>query len=268
MDIKYTTDGKKVCVVGILNSHETIVQEIFVSNGNEIPSGENFVVKTLHDEPCESWKSKAHKEQKDLDEKLEKQNTEFKNKIRQLNKEHSKICKIVSMKTNYLKKLSDKINNTSLNRVFDFITGKIKYLVVLNYDPKIVGLNSGISEYTFGSANALKLITLFGSSDGEIDFSINCYSDGCGFNYTVMPCKSYNDAVKVLSDYIHNEKIISHYYIEAAKKYNITISKDKLTKFYGDKIENLRTQLQKTESDRTKCLEAIKSAQKKLIENR
>jgi len=48
-NIKFTSDGKKVAVVGKLNAQETIVQEIFVSNGNEIPSGENFVVKSLHD---------------------------------------------------------------------------------------------------------------------------------------------------------------------------------------------------------------------------
>src|SRR6476659_8101217 len=43
-DIKYTDDGKKVMVVGKLNAQQTIVQEIFVSAGQEIPSGENFVV--------------------------------------------------------------------------------------------------------------------------------------------------------------------------------------------------------------------------------
>ena len=61
-DIKYTNDGKKVLIVGKLNSQETIVQEIFVSAGQEIPSGENFVVKSLHDAPAESWKEKNLRE--------------------------------------------------------------------------------------------------------------------------------------------------------------------------------------------------------------
>jgi hypothetical protein len=55
-EIKYTTDGKKVIVVGNLNSQEKIVQEIFIVDGNEIPSGENFVTKSLHDFPAISWK--------------------------------------------------------------------------------------------------------------------------------------------------------------------------------------------------------------------
>lgn len=57
MNIKYTTDGKKVVVLGDLNSNEKIVQEIFITpSGNELPGGENFVVKSLLDEPAKSWK--------------------------------------------------------------------------------------------------------------------------------------------------------------------------------------------------------------------
>lgn len=55
--IKYTTDGRKVVVIGDLNQTEKIVQEIFVTkDGDEIPSGERFVVKSLLDAPAKSWK--------------------------------------------------------------------------------------------------------------------------------------------------------------------------------------------------------------------
>ena len=55
-EIKYTSDGKKVAVIGRLNNQEQIVQEVFVVDGSEIPSGEHFVVKSLHDVPVLSWK--------------------------------------------------------------------------------------------------------------------------------------------------------------------------------------------------------------------
>lgn len=61
-DYKYTDDGKKVAVIGKLNAEQTIVQEVFVSQGQEFPSGENFVVKSLHDKPAESWKAKSLRE--------------------------------------------------------------------------------------------------------------------------------------------------------------------------------------------------------------
>ena len=51
-EIKYTDDGRKVVVLGALNKQEKIVQEIFVIGEQEIPSGENFVVKSLHDAPA------------------------------------------------------------------------------------------------------------------------------------------------------------------------------------------------------------------------
>ena len=63
--IKYTSDGKKVAIVGKLNAQETIVQEVFVSGESEIPSGENFIVKSLHDNPVVSWKEKKTQEIED-----------------------------------------------------------------------------------------------------------------------------------------------------------------------------------------------------------
>ncbi|VGD33408.1 Uncharacterised protein [Klebsiella pneumoniae] len=56
MEIKYLSDGRKVVVVGQLNQTETIVQEVFVTEaGDELPGGERFVTKSLHDVPVESW---------------------------------------------------------------------------------------------------------------------------------------------------------------------------------------------------------------------
>jgi len=38
MSHKFTTDGKKVVVIGALNTKETIVQEVFVIDGTEFPA--------------------------------------------------------------------------------------------------------------------------------------------------------------------------------------------------------------------------------------
>ena len=59
MKAKYLSDGRKVVVIGQLNNVESIVQEIFVSeSGDQIPSGEKFTTKSLHDEPVKPWKQK------------------------------------------------------------------------------------------------------------------------------------------------------------------------------------------------------------------
>jgi hypothetical protein len=59
MEAKYLSDGRKVVVIGQLNNVESIVQEVFVSDsGDQIPSGEKFTTKSLHDEPVKSWKER------------------------------------------------------------------------------------------------------------------------------------------------------------------------------------------------------------------
>lgn len=49
-------------VVGKLNAEQTIVQEIFVSAGQEIPSGENFVVKAFTISPLSRGRKKNLRE--------------------------------------------------------------------------------------------------------------------------------------------------------------------------------------------------------------
>ncbi|HEI9857545.1 TPA: hypothetical protein SLO96_000850 [Proteus mirabilis] len=62
METKFLSDGRKVAVLGKLNTTESIVQEIFVTDsGVEIPSGENFTTKSLHDEPEKATKKESLK---------------------------------------------------------------------------------------------------------------------------------------------------------------------------------------------------------------
>ena len=78
-NIKYTTDGRKVVIIGDLNQTEKIVQEIFVTeDGAEIPSGERFVVKSLLDTPAKSWKEKNIA---DLEARYEKDKKYWEDKI-------------------------------------------------------------------------------------------------------------------------------------------------------------------------------------------
>lgn len=104
-NIKYTTDGKKVVVVGELNQTETIVQEIFVTeNGDEIPQGERFVVKSLLDQPSESWKEKKLRE---LAETFVSESSKWDHKIKQLNSEKSLIFDSLSARVRWLRKVAD-----------------------------------------------------------------------------------------------------------------------------------------------------------------
>ena len=76
---KYMSDGRKVVVIGQLNTVESIVQEIFVTEqGDEIPSGERFTTKDLHDTPEQNYEKSLQHAKDNLDKSLEKIRMEFK----------------------------------------------------------------------------------------------------------------------------------------------------------------------------------------------
>ena len=65
MNDKFLTDGRKVRVIGKLNNNESIVQEIYIDEGgSEIPSGDNFTAKNLHDAPVETYTDREIKKKK------------------------------------------------------------------------------------------------------------------------------------------------------------------------------------------------------------
>ena len=107
--IKYTTDGKKVVVIGDLNQTEKIVQEVFVTkDGCEIPSGERFVVKSLLDKPAISWKEKTLN---DLELKYKSQKEYWDKEISKLDSEKRLVSK-------QLKQVIQNIKGTLNNEEF------------------------------------------------------------------------------------------------------------------------------------------------------
>lgn len=129
-EIKFTTDGKKVVVIGSLNSQEKIVQEIFIVDGSEIPSGEHFVVKSLHDAPAVSWKEKNLKE---LDDRYEKLRRQYDTDIDMLNKKLRNESSVLRLKLEQQIKLGGKLPNSNLSRLIDFLSGNITHVVIDTY---------------------------------------------------------------------------------------------------------------------------------------
>lgn len=97
-ELKFTSDGKKVVVIGSLNSQEKIVQEIFVVDGSEIPSGEHFVVKSLHDAPVISWKEQ---ELKKLNDRYDSDKRKFESEIESLTRRHKQFSQELREKIEY-----------------------------------------------------------------------------------------------------------------------------------------------------------------------
>lgn len=198
--IKYTDDGKKVLVVGKLNAQQTIVQEIFVSAGQEIPSGENFVVKSLHDAPAESWKEKNLRE---LEARYEKQKKELE---QQINQQHQRLTMIKDKAKHHadaLFKFVDKADEGSLDLLKKVMSGQITHIFVSGYSPEIFEWDGGKGiyeedrDYDRVQIKGIKLLSLYGYSDGDLEYRLHTYRDGSGGSQKIFPVCSYAEALKL-----------------------------------------------------------------------
>ena len=254
---KFTTDGRKVVIVGTLNSQETIVQEVFVSvNGAEIPSGENFVVKSLHDEPVKSWKIKSiEDEERDVSRRQADVNR-LKEAIKHENK---RLDAVLSALRKY--KSEDQFYPAWDNLAL-FMTGGITHLVELGWSPSIVEFNKSVApgEYDGGS---IKLLSLFGGSDGNVEWRLHSYSDHSGGSKAIVPATSYDHAVSILSKSINAKDSINSYDVKASEQHGFKIAQDKLDaftkseikqkeKFVAEKKQQLQAALKELESLKSK----------------
>lgn len=196
-DFKYTKDGRKVAVLGQLNSQEFIVQEVFVTNGQEVPAGENFVAKGLLDQPAESWKEKRIRE---MDARYEKALANMEREFNQASARLRSQTEKAKARAFALFKFCENADSDQLTTLRLFLSGGITHFYIRSYQPKIVtwddddlyqkdGYHITRIEYT-------RLITLFGNSKGDLSYRIHQYSDGSGMeSKEAIPCSSYDEAL-------------------------------------------------------------------------
>lgn len=238
--IKYTTDGKKVKVLGKLNSVEYIVQEIFIIDGQEIPSGENFTTKSLYDNLAKPWKEEYLE---DLEERFESEKRRIEKRLKELKTTSNKQIIEVRKKTEFLKKFVDNVSESAFDRVTDFLTGKIKYMVKLNYEPKIIKFNI-YDNY----CRDIKLITLFGKDNGTLDWRLNDYNDGSGSNTPFIPCKSLDEAKGIITLRLNSQKSLNAYEIKAVEKWDLQVNQSLIDNYHTKGRQEILDQIEEYET--------------------
>lgn len=127
----------------------------------------------------------------------------------------------------------------SLRRLDDFIAGQITHYVEISYGPPtIVSFEDAKTDDATDKRDKLKLLTLFGRTNGNLEWGLNRYSDGSGPDATVFPCTSYDEAVEVAGKLFaeHAEKALApdnrtyprRDWVEQASEYGITMTPDYL----------------------------------------
>lgn len=223
--IKFTTDGRKVKIVGRLNSAEYIVQEIFcTADGAEIPSGENFTVKSLHDAPVESWKEKSLRE---LDQRYERVRKERETAI---NREQLALRQEQSFLKEQIRATRDTRKSWSgepFEAVEKFLAGEFTHFVIPGWRWEIRTFEDEIAYKDSGwsSDTELRLVSLFGRA-GRLRWQVCQYPDGSGGSWTeVIPCTSFEEAKAELDRLIAEHCAVDRVHdgmLRAKEKYGLT----------------------------------------------
>lgn len=241
MEIKYTSDGKKVVVIGQLNNQDKIVQEIFISNGAEIPAGDHFIAQSLLDTPMISWKEK---QLKSLNDTFEKEQKKYELEIKSQRDKYNSLTQQLRQKLNYSASVLKNVNEKSFELLVNILCGEIKFIVVGNYTPELLTFEKFNHMYD----GRLRLLSLFGADDGSLTYKVNQYYDYSGSWAIYYPFTNYEDAFVKFTQIIQ-ESSISDNIIKIAKEYNIELSKERLDEFNERKIKSINSKIIELEKE-------------------
>jgi len=129
-----------------------------------------------------------------------------------------------------------------LNTLIDFVSGDIGYVVVQNYGTVEIKTFLDVMKYVdYGCCESLRMLTLYGKSDGNLEWGINQYSDGSGYsNGRPYPCKTHDDALKTAQEMLEqiiSDRGMSSDIIKNAEKYGLHISEEKMCEFRAAELK-------------------------------
>lgn len=273
-ETKFLNDGRKVAIIGKLNNTEWIVKEVFVTeSGDEIPSGESFTTKSVHDTPVESYYKKEERRQKESTHRAKQELEKTRKEIKKYN-DLLKAKKDILANSPELKDLvGDKARILAM-----FMTGTVNYLVLDNYrltkpvkmEDQIISFDSGWGERRY---EAIKLCSVLGKSGGELEYRIHRYCDGSGSSdTTVYPFETHEEAVEKIKQLALAKLAKGYFYHEdydVCKDLAISFSADEREKIYDllskgliSQVESAKTSVvkyQQEQLDTVKKLETLKN---------
>jgi hypothetical protein len=238
-------------VIGQLNATSTIVQEVFIINNKEKPSGEHFVVTSLHDAPAESWKEKNLRL---IEANYTTKSREFENKLEALKRQYEGQKTVLSEKITFAAKFIKDASPEDFKTMLNFLTGKITHLVVGSlYSPEIITMEEFeqkvLKQEDRWSSDGIKLITIYGKGRGQLNYRINEYSDGSGFNKLVLLFTNYADAHAKVEEILLAKESYDVNTIDVAKKYGIKLDAEKVKAYKAGKIKEIDSRILRTQEE-------------------
>lgn len=215
---KYLLNGQEVILVSQVDK-KFIVQPVYeVGDEGEERTGNEFVVGEVFDNPpVEKYFSEINKLQSQIEELYDEKRTL-----------QEDIRVETQKQTDFFKKAK---RLKALARIEDFIDGKITHYVEENYSGvSIIEFKDAVSESedSCSRIKPLRLLSLFGKSNGDLEWRLSKYSDHSGYQSEIFPCCSREDALAVcrerLSAMFESTKDNPRdYYIQSADKLGIEV---------------------------------------------
>ena len=245
IETKFTRDGKKVAVIGKLNSTQWIVQEIFVAEGQEFPSGDSFVETCLLDKPAETYTECRIKEAETRMICIEAEIATL-NGRRKIAKRDAQAADMINAITS---KYAD-ADISQLQTLVDFMCGNITHLIVSDYlEHNIIELRAALESTDSWHGDmrfeGLRLVSLFGVHNGgvnsersksmRLDWKLHKYTDvSGGFSGLIIPCTSYETAIAELETIARESKSVTSSLIEAKEKYGLSYPTNEQVREYNE----------------------------------
>lgn len=245
MNHKFTSDGRKVVIVGALNAKETIVQEVFVTDGTEFPAGEHFVVKTLLDAPAETYKAKEERRILETIKRLEGERDKLEYEIKNFRFK----AQAATAKIKWITGVTDREVEEVFENLRAMMCGDYTHVLFPTYDIEIKEwdhrLFSTSDDYHSNCFESLRLISLFGEWNGRLalTWKVNAYRDGSGSSTTIIPCKSLQEAVEKAREIITAKEHLSDKDYAFCLKYGIQVDEAKNATRLEKKADSIKKQI-------------------------
>lgn len=221
---KYMSDGRKVVVIGQLNTVESIVQEIFVTEqGDEIPSGERFTTKDLHDKPVISYKKKEEIKLEETLAKLKQNKDTLYNEIEKMKEQRKANAALLKASNSHIKTLFD--DEQTFDLFADVVAGNIAYATQdcnFDYLSEILSFEKAVSQtegYHRENFEAIKLLSLFGNAAGDLSYRLYNYRDDSGNSRKFKFFRNKQEVIKYLEEYMEKKDVLREYDLPIIRKF-------------------------------------------------
>lgn len=192
--------------------------------------------------------------------------------VQKLTREHSETKRGVEKDLEARKVLLAR--HDQLKHLDDFITKGVACYVRDDEYGEVTIMDFKDTTCEYSSRNTFRLLSLFGGSNGQLNWKLNRYSDGSGSYVDCIPCASKEDALVAIAELLNRRweiwrkegKGSISAYAQVARQHGIPIPEDVLAQIAKNAAEEKRENLERAEKAFADAQAALMKAQEGIVD--